>query len=156
VLLVIAPSAHPDRDSINRTKRLSSPHLGLAYIAATLVENGYTVAIVDLLMDGTTIDTIRGLLQERGPRLVGITATTEAYNNAVRIARVCKKFAGVRLSWAAPRRSRRSDSHRVCRYLVVRDEGEFRCWRSPDVSCEATAHLQPSGLSYRTASGQVV
>lgn len=160
VLLVIAPSAHPDRDSINRTKRLSSPHLGLAYVAATLVENGYTVAIVDLLMDGTTIDTIRGLLQDRGPRLVGITATTEAYNNAVRIARVCKKIrpecttvlGGPHVTFTADQTLAESVVD-----LVVRDEGEFPMLEIAGYFVRGYGSLAAmEGVSYRTTSGQAV
>lgn len=160
VLFVIAPSAHPDRDSINRTKRLSSPHLGLAYVAATLVENGYTVAIVDLLMDGTTIDTIRGVLQERGPRLVGITATTEAYNNAVRIARVCKQIrpecttvlGGPHVTFTADQTLAESVVD-----LVVRDEGEFPMLEIAGYFMRGYGSLAAiDGLSYRTTSGQAV
>lgn len=160
VLLVVAPSAHPDRDSINRTKRLSSPHLGLGYVAAALVENGYNVTIVDLLMDGTTVETIRGLLQDRGPRLVGITATTEAYNNAVRIARFCKKISpecttvlgGPHVTFTADQTLAESAVD-----LVVRDEGEFSMLELAGHFLRGYGSLAAiAGLSFRTPNGKLV
>ena len=160
VLLVVAPSAHPDRDSVNRTKRLSSPHLGLAYVAATLVENGYAVAIVDLLTDGSTVDTIRKVLQERGPRRVGITATTEGYNNAVRIARVCKKLrpecttvlGGPHVTFTADQTLAEAAVD-----LVVRDEGEFPMLEIAGYLMRGYGSLEAiEGLSYRTTGGQTV
>jgi len=69
-----------------------SPPLGLAYLAAYVRENGFSVAIKDLHIEGVPPETIVGTCRALTPKVIGITATTPTYPNALRTARFIKAW----------------------------------------------------------------
>jgi len=69
-----------------------SPPLGLAYVAAHLLEAGHRVELIDLNISGFNPKRIELALSRSRPGLVGISAHTETYPNALRLARLVKEF----------------------------------------------------------------
>lgn len=128
IILIIAPTPQPNKEYMNRSKKLSCPHLGMGYIAAVLKENGFNVTVVDLLMNGTEMKLLKEILEQQGSLLIGITSTTESFNNAVRIARLCKKAnPTVRTILGGPHVTF-MDLETLADLsvdIVVRDEGEY-------------------------------
>lgn len=67
-----------------------SPPLGIAYIAAVLLEKGYHVAALDLNLNGMNPARVRRIMQEEDPKIIGISAYTATYENGLKIARISK------------------------------------------------------------------
>lgn len=68
-----------------------SPPLGLAYVAARLLDEGHTVRLIDLNLSGLNPARIIAALTNFAPDLVGISSHTETYPNAVALARMVKE-----------------------------------------------------------------
>jgi len=68
-----------------------SPPLGLAYVAAHLLADGHEVELIDLNLSGLNPVRVRRALERVDPQLVGISAHTEAFPNALSIARLVKE-----------------------------------------------------------------
>lgn len=79
-LLINAPVAKASLHS------RQSPPLGLAYIADAMRRAGHEVEIVDLNLAGLNLRRLDAVVARFQPRLVGISAHTETYPNALRIA----------------------------------------------------------------------
>lgn len=84
---------------INSPVALMSPHarisppLGIAYLGAYLREHGHGVELLDLNISGFNPRRLDLAISRLSPGLVGISAMTETYPNALRIARVVKELA---------------------------------------------------------------
>lgn len=70
-----------------------TPPLGLAYIGAVLLKAGYSVAAIDLNVTPFTEEELTAHILCERPKLIGISAYTETYNNAAAIARAVKAAA---------------------------------------------------------------
>lgn len=68
-----------------------SPPLGLAYIATHLLNEGHRVEILDLNISGLNPRRIALTLNRFRPDVVGISAHTETYPNAVKLAALLKQ-----------------------------------------------------------------
>lgn len=66
------------------------PPLGLGYLAATLEQAGYSVDLVDMQPEGVRGADLARMVQERKPRVVGISTTVVTYKNGLRVAQVVK------------------------------------------------------------------
>ena len=76
----------------NEHARLTPP-LGLAYLASALIEAGYRVGAVDYNVSGLNLRRVDSFVSYDKPRIVGISAHTETYGNALRIAARVKEQA---------------------------------------------------------------
>jgi radical SAM superfamily enzyme YgiQ (UPF0313 family) len=74
----------------SRHARLSPP-LGLAYIAAVLLARGYEVTAEDCNLTDFNPARLRQRIEELMPQIVGISASTETYPNALAIASIVKE-----------------------------------------------------------------
>lgn len=63
-----------------------SPPLGLAYIASALMNAGYSASAIDFNVSGLNMRRIDSMLTLDSPAIVGISTTTETYDNAVVMA----------------------------------------------------------------------
>ena len=94
ILLIVPPAPGTYAREAVRTPEYSSPPLGLCYIAATLQGAGFRVAVLDLHQEtGLPEDTVAAC-RELQPTVVGITASTPTYPNAVQVARFVKAWRG--------------------------------------------------------------
>lgn len=69
-----------------------SPPLGIAYLAGYLRREGHELDLLDLNISGFNPQRIRLALKRFQPDMVGISAFTETYPNAVRVADIVKEF----------------------------------------------------------------
>jgi len=85
VLLVNAPTKEKSRHaSLN-------PPLGLAYIAAVLLERGYDVYAIDFNVGGFNPRILENIIEQDHPRILGISAHTETYTTGLKIASYVKQ-----------------------------------------------------------------
>ena len=89
VLLIKAPY----RDVYGPIKMAAGNYflLGLGYIAAYLRQNGHSVAILDPEAQGLSDDVLVEKIKKYKPRIVGLSATTPDFANALKIAELVKK-----------------------------------------------------------------
>lgn len=81
----------------------SYPPLGLAYIGAVLEKNGYEVKIFDLtLSPETSLDNKMKEIVEFFPNVVGISAMSHSYDNAIKIAEYLKDSTGAKIVLGGP------------------------------------------------------
>jgi len=92
VLLVIPPAPSVYAKEAVKTAEYSSPPLGLCYLAAVLRENGFRVAIADLHQGQNQSEDIVARCRLSNPKIVGITASTPSYPNALRVSRFVKAW----------------------------------------------------------------
>ena len=92
VLLVVPPAPSVYAKEAARTPEYSSPPLGLCYLAAVLRDNGFRVAIADLHQGEKQPEDVVACCRPRNPKVVGITASTPSYPNALRVSRFVKAW----------------------------------------------------------------
>ncbi len=80
--------------AVEVVKRLgiSTPPLGLGYLAAALRERGFKVQIIDDLVEKLSFEKLVGRL--KNSEIVGITSTTATFNSALRYAKMIKERLG--------------------------------------------------------------
>jgi len=76
----------------NEHARLTPP-LGLAYLAAALRQAGFSASGVDFNVSGLNLRRVESIIAYDEPAVVGISAMTETYPNALAIARKVKEVA---------------------------------------------------------------
>ena len=69
----------------------ATPPLGLAYLSAYLLKNSINVAVIDANAEELTVNEIKNKIRILSPKIVGITATTLAVVNAVKIIKKIKE-----------------------------------------------------------------
>jgi len=69
-----------------------SPPLGLAYIAAVLEEDGFTVGLACMPGERLKRADMEALLRREQPRLIGVTSMVNTYNNGLRVASIARRF----------------------------------------------------------------
>ena len=83
-----------------------SPPLGLAYVATHLLDEGHRVEIIDLNLSGLNPRRVAYALKRFSPDVVGISAHTETYPNALKLARIVKEHdASIRVMVGGPHAS---------------------------------------------------
>ncbi|MBU4445764.1 B12-binding domain-containing radical SAM protein [bacterium] len=68
------------------------PPLGLSYIAATLIQNGMDVSLIEARTRNLSHDEVIEEVEEEVPQFVGITAITPRINSALYLARKIKEI----------------------------------------------------------------
>ena len=129
-VLLINPSSR-ERVYLNTNVKVgapSHPPLGLAAIAAPLVQKGYGVKVVDMDLPGMILAELQRTVRDYAPSYVGITGTTPLYSEMVNLSQLVKDtdnliqvvVGGVHAS-VLPEEFMRLDSVDV----VVYGEGDF-------------------------------
>jgi len=137
VLLINSPVKMPEVDLHARM----GPPLGLGYLSAVLLQNDFDVDVIDMNVPldhdhriGWGFDVRQPLEQLRDriarvhPLMVGISACTETYPNALKIVRIAKEvdseittvLGGPHVTFLSTEALERSEVD-----IVVRNEGEF-------------------------------
>lgn len=149
----------------------TTPHLGLAYLAAVSERRGDEVVIFDADVERQPV---AEFMQEFRPHIVGITANTPQVKQAWRTARAIKEVVDVPVVLGGPHVSVLPEESCEKPYvdIVVRGEGEDAwidiCDRleaflkdQPEYSTEAFLHPENevfdncAGITYRTSDGQI-
>jgi anaerobic magnesium-protoporphyrin IX monomethyl ester cyclase len=92
VLLIVPPFPELYSPLALKSPEYSAPPLGLAYIAAVLINNNYKVEIYDMHINALMVEDVIKKYKNAKPKIVGITSTTPTYPNAIRIAKLLKAY----------------------------------------------------------------
>ena len=65
--------------------------LGLAYVASSMIKEGYDVEIVDASLDDLEVEQIVDIVVSKNPDLVGVTCTTPLFPQLVKVVQGIKK-----------------------------------------------------------------
>jgi len=76
--------------SLNRVRGVLPP-LGIAYLAAYLLQQGHVVDLIDAPAEGLSRDAYRQRLESFKPDLVGVTAMTSTFEGSLEAARIAKE-----------------------------------------------------------------
>lgn len=151
VLLVNAPVRGAKTDT---HASLGLP-LGLAYIAAVLIEGGYRVQISDLNISGLNEARVRDLVRTSDPLVLGISAHTETYLPGLEVARIAKEVKpGLPVVFGGPHASvmHRDVIRSDCVDYVVRGEGELTMRELTDHIARGEGTLEHiAGVDYKDA-----
>lgn len=86
-MLIIPPSLW----QVIKAKATIYPPLGLGYLASCLEQAGHNVRIVDSIVLNHTMESLKKEIRQFDPDVIGITATTSAIYDALRVARLAKE-----------------------------------------------------------------
>jgi len=154
VLLANAPV-----DKRTKHSRLSPP-LGLGYVAAVLLKNGYSVSAEDFNVSTFTPGRAAGILRQRSPRILGISVNTETYLNGLKLAAVAKQVdPAIAVVMGGPHASVMYGEVAAQKDVdvVVRGEGEYTMLELANCLIRKQGRLaEVGGIAYREAGRLVV
>lgn len=90
MLLVLAPS--PGIGLNLGFDAQAMPPLGIGYIATYVSQFGYKVKLIDMSIPEETIYEVLDIVNNGNPKMIGISTTTETFNNGVLIAKTLKEL----------------------------------------------------------------
>lgn len=157
ILYINAPSAYPGSMLSHRIQGL--PPLGLGYLATYIRQFGYNSQILDFYIRTVTLVELRKILKEESPFVVGISTTTETYNNGMKIAYYIKKYfpktliimggCHVSFEYTDALNSGNVD-------YIVRNEGEITTKELLDYLIKGIGNIDSiDGICYRLPSGEI-
>jgi len=176
ILLVNSRVKNPEIDEHARM----GPPLGLAYIAAVLIQNNYKVNALDLNIPNIDLNAanpdflrnldlhiyeayrdsfklLRSLIMQEKPSIVGIQAYTETFPNALKIAEIAKEVnPDVVVVIGGPHVTFRPEEALNSKSVdfVVRSEGEFTMLELTNYLLRGQGDIKEiKGISYRHESG---
>ncbi len=128
ILLISAPGVSPLKRFV--TDLVGMVPLNLASIAAVLIENGFTVSVVDWFHSppADPRKALVELLDREQPRIIGLSVVTETWSNSVRLARICREHRpGATVVAGGPHVTFRPEEALATGMfdLVVMNEGEY-------------------------------
>jgi len=88
ILLVMPPTI----SDLKRVLGVTSPPLGLAYLAAVARNEGHKVKIIDSIAENISFSELEKRIRNYDLDIVGITATTMMIPDAYRVAKISKKI----------------------------------------------------------------
>jgi len=153
-ILLVAP---PARSAIKEVLGVTSPPLGLAYIASVLESNGEDVKIIDSLAENCTLYDIKREIDSWGADIVGVTSTTPTFYDALKVAKIAKEsgavtvLGGPHVTFTA----KETLSNYSFVDYVVRGEGEFTMLELVKSIKKGEEPKSVLGLSYRAKSGVI-
>jgi anaerobic magnesium-protoporphyrin IX monomethyl ester cyclase len=143
---------NPVADTFELGKSIMPP-LGLAMMAAVLERDGYSVGIIDCMVEGYTYSDLQDRLKELNPRIVGVTgatmnrfdsfATCQAAKAALPDATVV--YGGVHATFT----THDTLENILAIDIVCRGEGEFTVLELVQAVLEGKELREIAGLSYR-------
>ena len=86
-ILLIQP---PPRKIV--TEEIIVPPLGISYLAAVSEKSGHTVSVIDAFAEGLDINSLEERVKKIAPDLIGMTGMTPVIDNAIKTARVCRRY----------------------------------------------------------------
>ena len=136
----------------NKHSRLSPP-LGLAYIAAVLQKNGYSITAQDFNCMTTDPNQLAVMLEQLSPRILGISVQTETYPNGLRLAELAKQvIPNTMVVMGGPHASVMYEEilKEDCVDIVARGEGEYTMLELADCLIRRVGDLSLiKGIAYR-------
>lgn len=155
---MIQPPLPPPMDAYVRDVVLCPP-LGLGYIASTLMAEGFKVGIVDAAIENLALRDIREIIRREDPRLLGVSAATYTYKNALKIAKLAKEVDdSIFTVLGGPHVTFKADEalNEEAVDGVVRGEGEYTILDLVRVLLHGGSLRDVAGLSFTLPGGRHV
>jgi len=118
----------PQPNSALADRYIAQPPLGIAYIAALLLEKGISVELIDINLRCMSVKYVCDIIKVKKPKIVGLSALTESSVNTIRLACIIKEIDDkIKVIVGGPHFSfldTEALSNR-CIDFVVRNEGEY-------------------------------
>jgi len=91
-ILLIQPSQYKDKESLlyGKLGAIEQPPMGLAMIAAVLLQAGFETDIMDLDAEKASLEDIIQTIDRKRTKLVGLSVVTPLFKNALRLCRELK------------------------------------------------------------------
>ena len=153
ILLVSPPSA----SAVKEVLGVSSPPLGLAYIASLLESEGEDVRIIDSITENYTLEKIDKEMEKWGPDIVGVTSVTPTFYDAIKVAKIAKMHGAITVLGGAHVTFMARETLEKYPFVdfVVRGEGEYTMLQLVHCIEKGEEPHKILGLSYRSRSGIV-
>jgi anaerobic magnesium-protoporphyrin IX monomethyl ester cyclase len=133
--------------------------LGIAYLAAVLEKNGYSVNIIDCQAQKLTFTDFEHEISKHQPKVVGVTSTTLTYKSALKIAEIAKQVHPDCLTLLGGCHATFWDNKALeeCHALdiVVRKEGEYTLLEIMDRLKEGRGFHDVLGITCR-GNGEII
>ncbi len=130
-----------------------SPPLGLAYIAAVLQKNGYSVTAQDFNCMTTDPNKLATMLEQWSPRILGISVQTETFSNGLKLAEIAKQVnPSMAVIMGGPHASVMYAEilKESCVDIVARGEGEYTMLELADCLIRNVGDMpRIKGIAYR-------
>lgn len=158
ILLLFPPSPSPM--SYGDPTNVFEP-LGIKYIQSYLLKNGYnSVASENFWTVQLNDKTILKLIRHYNPKLVGISAMTENFENGIKIAEIIKLYSEDIITVCGGAHATYEDKTIIEKYscidIVIRGEGEITFLEVADFYLKNKGNLSDiQGITYRN-SGEVI
>lgn len=155
-VLLVQPPLPPPMDAYVRDVVLCPP-LGLSYIASTLMTDGFDVEIVDAAIENLKLDDIANIIRREDPKLLGISAATYTYKNALKISKICKEVnSSIFTVLGGPHVTFRADEALQNRTVdaVIRGEGEYTTLDLVRTLFDGGNLHKVAGLSFKRPDGR--
>lgn len=151
VLLVMAPSPQPGLSLGSKIQGM--PPLGLGYLATNLSKHGYRCRILDFNVEYITADTLKDVLSNQKPKVVGISTTTETFKMGLRIAGIAKEvLQNIKIFMGGYHVTFEPEDALVCEAVdyVTRGEGEKTVLSLCNLLIRGKGNISTiAGISYR-------
>jgi len=132
----------------------AEPLLGVGYVAAVLQKNGFSTEMVNYYAGIKDTRCLKKQIQSKKPKIVGLTCTTDLYENARLLARIIKSInPEIVIVIGGPHVTFAADETLLDRNIdiVVRGEGEYTMLELAKVFITAEGSLEKiKGISYRS------
>jgi radical SAM superfamily enzyme YgiQ (UPF0313 family) len=90
-IILVVPPVKPGGDRF-LTSSVNVPHMGLAYLAAVLQQDGFTVEVLDAQIAELDFIKFEQAIRRINPNIMGITAFTEQVEEARLAGRIIKRI----------------------------------------------------------------
>lgn len=88
---------HPKYDT-----HIVTPHLGLGYLASTLLKEGHEVSIIDCVAEGIPHEHVINTIKKEEPDIIGITIMSMFYKNAGELIRMIRNTTDAKIVIGGP------------------------------------------------------
>jgi len=138
-----------------------APHLGLGYLAASLLHAGLKCEVIDAKFEGINLTEVHERIKVCKPDIVGITMVTEDFRSASHVAQLVKEVdsnilvvVGGPHPTAVPTRTLEENKNYD---IAVEGEGEFSLCEIVGIieSGDLSKLREVKGITYRSESGIV-
>ncbi|HEY4495629.1 MAG TPA: radical SAM protein [Candidatus Paceibacterota bacterium] len=121
-ILLIYPSIYYDRNKLPKCLDVEHPPLGILYLAAVFLRDGFKVDVIDVGAENLDMPSLLAKIKEKNPKIVGISSMTANIRGAVQTAEAVKKeFPSIKIGLGGPHVS--ADSDFVKRFSHLFDFG---------------------------------
>lgn len=102
-ILLLYPPIYYDKNQQPKCLDVEHPPLGILYLAAVLLKNGFRVDVVDVGAEDLDIQSLMEKIRKKNPKIIGISSMTANIRGSVQTAEAIRKeFPSVKIGLGGP------------------------------------------------------